>query len=183
MSERITLTGSEASDSESNSEKDSSDSKTSGKGRGGRGLGSLAARTTGRGPEAKSDTTKSEVAEKSKPILDRIFGVKDSLRSSRKQRRFPALSRRLSKRHPKLNHLPEKPKRILQALAGEGEINLRDLSKVPESRDEAIVKQAVEEVVSQQAAEVGVVEVSSEVSDELENQAKTEPDEQLEKVP
>lgn len=176
MSERLTTTGPEASDSDSkSSEKDSSDSKSSSKGRGGRGLGGIVARASEREPE-KTEAAKAEVAEKSKPILDRILGVKESTEA-------PTKSSETTQDKPSNTEVapetlsPEQraEESVVQALAGEGEINLRELSQVPESRDDAIVERAVEEVLSQQTAEITAAEVSSEADTEPEVQAEEEP--------
>lgn len=176
MSERLTTTGPEASDSDSkSSEKDSSDSKSSSKGRGGRGLGGIVARASERGSE-KAEAAKAEVAEKSKPILDKILGVKESTE-------VPTKSSETTRDKPSPTEVapetlsPEQraEESVVQALAGEGEINLRELSRVPESRDDAIVERAVEEVLSQQTAEITAAEVSSEADTEPEVQAEEEP--------
>ncbi|QQS69171.1 hypothetical protein IPP75_04595 [Candidatus Saccharibacteria bacterium] len=181
MSERLTTTGPEASDSDSkSSEKDSSDSKSSSKGRGGRGLGGIVARASERGSE-KAEAAKAEVAEKSKPILDRILGVKESTE-------VPTKSSETTQDKPSNTEVapetlsPEQraEESVVQALAGEGEINLRELSRVPESRDDAIVERAVEEVLSQQTAEITAAEVTSEADTEPEVQAEAEPNHESE---
>lgn len=181
MSERLTTTGPEASDSDSkSSEKDSSDSKSSSKSRGGRGLGGIVARASERGSE-KAEAAKAEVAEKSKPILDRILGVKESTE-------VPTKSSETTRDKPSTTEVapetlsPEQraEESVVQALAGEGEINLRELSHVPESRDDAIVERAVEEVISQQTAEITAAEVSSEADTEAEVQAEAEPNHESE---
>lgn len=185
MSERINSIGSEESSSESkSSEKDSTDSKSSGKGRGGRGLGSLAARTTGRGAETKSEAAKSEVAEKSKPILDRILGVKDSPEGVAKSEETtggkPVIGETEDVAQSPAQRAEEQ---IVQTLAGEGEINLRDLSRVPESHDEVIVERAVEEAVSRQVDEVAVTEAMPVADNEMvdnADEAETEVVEQAE---
>ncbi len=177
MSERLTTTGPEASDSDSkSSEKDSSDSKTSSKGRGSRGLGSIVARTSGRGQEAKSEAAKAEVAEKSKPILDRILGVKEATQAPTKSPESTQDKPSTTEVAPEtLSPEQRAEESVVQALAGEGEINLRELSRVPESRDDAIVERAVEEAISQQTAEITVAEVSPEADSEPELQAEAGP--------
>lgn len=176
MSERLTTTGPEASDSDSkSSEKDSSDSKSSSKGRGGRGLGGIVARASERGSE-KAEAAKAEVAEKSKPILDRILGVKESSEAPTKSPEATQDKPSTAEVAPEtLSPEQRAEESVVQALAGEGEINLRELSRVPESRDDAIVERAVEEVLSQQTAEITAAEVSSEAGSEPEVQAKAEP--------
>ncbi len=181
MSERLTTTGPEASDSDSkSSEKDSSGSKSSSKGRGGRGLGGIVARASERESE-KAEAAKAEVAEKSKPILDRILGVKESTEA-------PTKSSETARDKPSPTEVapetlsPEQraEESVVQALAGEGEINLRELSQVPESRDDAIVERAVEEVISQQTAEITAAEETSEAATEPEVQAEAEPNHESE---
>ena len=181
MSERLTTTGPETSDSDSkSSEKDSSDSKSSSKGRGGRGLGGIVARASERGSE-KAEAARAEVAEKSKPILDRILGVKESTEA-------PTKSSETTQDKPSTTEVapetlsPEQraEESVVQALAGEGEINLRELSQVPESRDDAIVERAVEEVLSQQTAEITAAEVTSEADTEAEVHAEAEPNHESE---
>jgi hypothetical protein len=173
MSERLTTTGPEASDSDSkSSEKYSSDSKSKGKGRG---LGSIVARASERGSE-KAEVAKAEVAEKSKPILDRILGVKESSEAPTKSPEATQDKPSTAEVAPEtLSPEQRAEESVVQALAGEGEINLRELSQVPESRDDAIVERAVEEAISQQAAEVAATDVVYEVAGEPEVQAEAEP--------
>lgn len=173
MSERLTSIGPETSDSDSkSSEKYSSDSKSKGKGRG---LGSIVARASERGSE-KAEAAKAEVAEKSKPILDRILGVKESSEAPTKSPEATQDKPSTAEVAPEtLSPEQRAEESVVQALAGEGEINLRELSQVPESRDDAIVERAVEEAISQQAAEVAATDVVYEVAGEPEVQAEAEP--------